>query len=288
MRKIASAIILLLAAQVQAEEVKVQIVHDRSIVRGGIIANLLQDYDKPFILYPYESNYLLYTYTTNINKQAISSYDWANEARKDEVNFQLSLAFPIWRGIIGKNSLFGFSYTQQSWWQMSNANESSPFRETNYEPQAFLSWAIDYSIDGWKLRDVEVGLNHQSNGKADPTSRSWDRAYVRLMAQKGNWKVDFKPWFLIPNRKNDNLDINKYLGYYRIRIGYIWGESIFSAAGCYNWNTGYGNAELGWSYPITKHVRFYTEVFSGYGESMIDYNHKQTRYGLGVMLNDIF
>lgn len=288
MRKIAGVVALLLAAQVQAEEAKVQVVHDRPAVRGSIIANLLQDHDNPFILYPYESNYLLYTYTTNINKQAISSYDWAKEARKDEVNFQLSLAFPIWRGIMGENSLLGVSYTQQSWWQMSNADESSPFRETNYEPQIFLGWATDYSLGGWTLRDVEVGLNHQSNGKADPTSRSWDRAYMRLMAQNGNWKVDLKPWFLIPDRKDDNPDITKYLGYYRVRVGYVWGDSIFSVAGHYNWNSGYGNAELGWSYPITKHVRFYTKVFSGYGESMIDYNHRQTRYGVGVMLNDIF
>ena len=40
----------------------------------------------------------------------------------------------------------------------------------------------------------------------------------------------------------------------------------------YNWNTGYGGAELGLSYPITKHVRLYTQVYSGYGESLIDYN----------------
>ncbi|MFN6887035.1 phospholipase A, partial [Proteus mirabilis] len=46
-------------------------------------------------------------------------------------------------------------------------------------------------------------------------------------------------------------------------------------------------AELGWSYPITKHVRFYTQLFSGYGESMIDYNFRQTRIGVGVILNDM-
>lgn len=107
MRKMVGVVALLLAAQVQAEEAKVQVIHDRPAVRGSIIANLLQDHDNPFILYPYESNYLLYTYTTNINKQAIGSYDWAREARKDEVNFQLSLAFPLWRVIMGDNALLG-------------------------------------------------------------------------------------------------------------------------------------------------------------------------------------
>ncbi|MDM8926578.1 phospholipase A, partial [Escherichia coli] len=47
-------------------------------------------------------------------------------------------------------------------------------------------------------------------------------------------------------------------------------------------------AELGLSYPITKHVRLYTQVYSGYGESLIDYNFNQTRVGVGVMLNDLF
>ncbi|WP_176491915.1 phospholipase A, partial [Salmonella enterica] len=53
-------------------------------------------------------------------------------------------------------------------------------------------------------------------------------------------------------------------------------------------NTGYGGAEVGLSYPVTKHVRLYTQVYSGYGESLIDYNFNQTRVGVGVMLNDIF
>ena len=75
--------------------------------------------------------------TSDLNKEAIRSYDWAENARKDEVKYQLSLAFPFWRGILGPNSVLGASYTQKSRWQLSNSGESSPFRETNYEPQLF-------------------------------------------------------------------------------------------------------------------------------------------------------
>jgi phospholipase A1 len=74
------------------------------------------------------------------------------------VKFQLSLAFPFWRGILGPNSVLGASYTQKSWWQLSNSGESSPFRETNYEPQLFLGFATDYEFAGWTLRDVEWAL----------------------------------------------------------------------------------------------------------------------------------
>lgn len=172
-------------------------------------------------------------------------------------------------------------------WQLSNSEESSPFRETNYEPQLFLGFATDYRFAGWTLRDVEMGYNHDSNGRSDPTSRSWNRLYTRLMAENGNWLVEVKPWYVVGNT-DDNPDITKYMGYYQLKIGYHLGDAVLSAKGQYNWNTGYGGAELGLSYPITKHVRLYTQVYSGYGESLIDYNFNQTRVGVGVMLNDLF
>lgn len=138
--------VFMLPMAVYAQEATVKEVHDAPAVRGSIIANMLQEHDNPFTLYPYDTNYLIYTQTSDLNKEAIASYDWAENARKDEVKFQLSLAFPLWRGILGPNSVLGASYTQKSWWQLSNSEESSPFRETNYEPQLFLGFATDYRL----------------------------------------------------------------------------------------------------------------------------------------------
>ena len=280
--------LLAVPAAVQAEEATIKQVHDKPQVKGSIIANILVEHDNPFTLYPYDTNYLLYTETSDVNKEAIQSYSWADDARKDEVKFQLSLAFPIIRGIAGDNSVLGMSYTQRAWWQAFNRSASSPFRETNYEPQLFVGWATDYQWGDWTLRDIETGFNHQSNGRSDPTSRSWNRVYARLMAQNGNFQAQIKPWYRIPesSSKDDNPDITKYMGYYEAQVGYEWGESVFTAKGHYNWNTGYGGGELGWSYPMTKTLRFYTQLYSGYGESMIDYNFNQTRFGVGIMLND--
>lgn len=258
-------------------------------IRGSIISHMLQNYDESFTFYAYDTNYVLYTYSGDINKEAIQSYSWAHEANKDELKFQLSLAFPIWKGIAGKNSLLGASYTQRAWWQISNYDESAPFRETNYEPQIFIGWATDIQFAGWTLRDIEAGFNHQSNGREEPTSRSWDRLYLRLMAQRDNWQVEVKPWFRLSEGKeqDDNPDINKYMGYYRLKVAYAPGQSVFSVESHYNWNSGFGGVQMGFSYPITSHLRFYAQVFSGYGESLIDYNFKQTRLGIGVMLNDV-
>lgn len=92
---------------VYAQEATVKEIHDAPAVQGSIIANMLQVHDNPFTLYPYDTNYLIYTNTSDLNKEAISSYNWSENARKDEVKFQLSLAFPFWRGIVGPNSVLG-------------------------------------------------------------------------------------------------------------------------------------------------------------------------------------
>ncbi len=93
-------------------------------------------------------------------------------------------------------------------WQLSNSDESSPFRETNYEPQLFLGFATDYNFAGWTLRDVEMGYNHDSNGRSDPTSRSWNRLYTRLMAENGNWLVEVKPWYVVGNTDDNRTSPN--------------------------------------------------------------------------------
>lgn len=112
LRGLLPATLLPLAAY--AQEATIKEVHDAPAVRGSIIANMLQEHDNPFTLYPYDTNYLIYTNTSDLNKEAISTYNWSENARKDEVKFQLSTAFPLWRGILGPNSVLGASYTQKS------------------------------------------------------------------------------------------------------------------------------------------------------------------------------
>ncbi|XOO20725.1 phospholipase A [Edwardsiella ictaluri] len=282
----AGLVLLPLTAQADGESGATQALQHNE----GVIANMLRHYDNPFTLYPYATNYVLYTQTSDINKEAISSYDWGDQAKKNEIKFQISLAFPIWRGIAGDNSVLGAAYTQQSWWQAFNRSESSPFRETNYEPRLFLGWATDYPLfGGWVLRDIEAGGVHQSNGRADPDLAQLEPCLYPLSGAEREFSGSADAVYRIPESpsKDDNPDITKYMGYYEAEMGYRLGESVFSLRGRYNWNSGYGAAELGWSYPLTRHVRFYTQLFSGYGESLIDYNFRQTRFGVGVMLNDI-
>ncbi len=94
--------VFMLPMAVYAQEATVKEVHDAPAVRGSIIANMLQEHDNPFTLYPYDTNYIIYTQTSDLNKEAIASYDWAENARKDEVKFQLSWRFRCGVGFWGQ------------------------------------------------------------------------------------------------------------------------------------------------------------------------------------------
>lgn len=243
--------------------------------------------DDFFGLMAYDQNYVMYSISNR-------NYGYDNkDMRQDEVKYQISLALPIWKNILGNNTVLAATYTQHSWFQMLNTKESSPFRETNYEPQLFLAWAKKYDLPfGWTINDIEIGLNHESNGRSEEgkKSRSWNRLYSRISANKDNWILEFKPWWRIHEnaKDDDNPDITKYRGHFDLTLGYRLDKHQFKVSGHYNPKYNKGGLEATYTYPITKYLRFYTQYYSGYGESLIDYNKNIKRFGIGVSLNNVF
>ena len=253
----------------------------------GRIESLLVRPTGDFIgLTAYEQNYLMETYSNG------NYYD-AKDMKHDEVKFQISVALPIWRDIFGEKSVLAGSYTQRSWFQLSNVSQSSPFRETNYEPSLFLGWSTQKALPwGWTLQDWETGFVHESNGRSDyeMKSRSWNRLYARASATKDNWIIEIKPWWRIPEKadKDDNPDISKYRGYFDLSLGYRSdsGHQI-KVKGHYSLKNR-GGVEVSYSYPLTEHISLYTQYYGGYGESLLDHNRKIQRIGVGISLNNVF
>jgi phospholipase A1 len=71
-------------------------------------------------------------------------------------------------------------YTQSSRWQLYNKKESRPLRESDYEPEAMLVFGTRYRAFGWDGRLLGIGIDHPSNGRSDPYSRSWNRIVANV------------------------------------------------------------------------------------------------------------
>lgn len=257
-------------------------------------------------LIPHRQSYLLVRRTDNVNQQPASpavrnsifmffdSDDPISEAL--EAKFQLSFKADIGSqkdiSFLGLKTLrLWGAYTQQSSWQMFNTRNSSPFRETNYEPELIATFGTG-STSGLKL--VNLGLAHQSNGQHLPESRSWNRLYLQGGWEWGNTSVMARGWWRIPENslKDENPDIVDYVG--RADLVARWEPADKSQAVAIllrnnlNLANNRGFMQADWSMPVAlgNSARLHAQLTSGFGESLIDYNHRQTTLGFGFSFRE--
>jgi phospholipase A1 len=207
-----------------------------------------------------------------------------------EAQFQISFKTKVWEAPLGPNSALWTGYTQSSRWQVYNDSLSRPFRETNYEPEAMLVFeTTPYRVLGLDLRTASVGINHQSNGRSLPLSRSWNRVIGQVGLERDDWMVLVRPWWRIPEQsaKDDNPAIQDYLGRGEFVLAKRFGGQVWSVVARHSFRGGdrsRGSVRLDWSLPISGYLKAHLQIFSGYGESLVDYNHRQTTVGVGASL----
>lgn len=243
---------------------------------------------QPFVLTAHKPNYLLpYTYNEYPNQTV---YDPTIDGQFDntEIKFQFSTKFPITDELFGDRSTLYFAYTNLSLWQAYNSDVSKPFRETNHEPELFVSFLTDWEFFGISNRLIQVGISHQSNGRSGDGSRSWNRVYADIILQKDDFYLSIKPWMRIePGGDDDNPDILDYMGYGELRFGYATGKHTVSMMLRNQFRSqNQGAIELNYSYPMSRRVKWFFQYFDGYGESLIDYNARVRRYGIGIAMTD--
>lgn len=238
---------------------------------------------------PHRDNYLLpLNYSTSANDGPFK--DFTPEGLKSqhaELAYQLSFKMKMLEQIAQTPLDLWFAYTQQSYWQAYNRAASSPFRETNYQPELMLVTPLNLELDRYTVRYLNLGLVHQSNGQASTLSRSWNRVYLEMGAERDELGLTLRLWQRLDTARpdNDNIDIIDYMGHGELRIVYRLGGQELSLLARHNFSTNHGAVQLGWAFPLSANLKGYMQLFSGYGQSLIDYNYAQKSLGAGFLVN---
>lgn len=259
-----------------------------------------QDKRGTFNFKTYRPNFLLPVhYTSSINRLPASptrpSTGERNEYKPIEAKLQVSLRTKIAENLLLPGADVWFGYTQQSLWQVWNRKESAPFRNTDFEPELIYVVPVPEGLrplpHGWSWRMAQLGLAHQSNGQSEPLSRSWNRVYLAAGLEKGDVSVYARLHKRLSEDAddNDNPDLTSYVGRGDIAVAWVPGRATASL----RWRTNLrafrrGSWQFDWTYPVDSGkpdgLRWYVQAFTGYGETLLDYNHAQTSFGMGLTL----
>lgn len=207
-----------------------------------------------------------------------------------EVKFQISFKTKVIQSFLfGKGDIW-VAYTQVAHWQVYNKELSRPFRELNYEPELMAVYPIDFKFLGFQSKMLSLSFNHQSNGRQDPISRSWNRLMFQIAFERDNFQVYIKPWLRLDGggEDDDNPKITEYTGRAEATVIYKKNGTSISAlvTNSLSLNDNRGSLQLNYLFPIKNNLRAHLQLFTGYGESLIDYNHYQSTASIGLSFVD--
>lgn len=294
--RIASVSLLMLSLNAVAEEKAPKLdltapdlssndVIDKRVKKENIVE------DNPFAITFYKQNYVLpYYYTGSpYNRIYVNQIPAGERIKNAEVKFQLSLKVPVWKKIFNSNSSLYFGYTQLSYWQAYNKNAF--FRESDFQPEFFITNQLSIPIiKDWKISAINIGAVHESNGFGDQLERSWNRVYLDIETTTENAMIRLKPWYVFQDStyKKFNPDMANYLGYGELTLAYKFYKQVVTLQTHSLLEQGGRRATFlaSYSFPLTPHLNGFVQAFSGYGQSLIEYNHHTNSIGLGIALSN--
>ena len=255
-----------------------------------------QDKRGVFNFVGYRANYVLPVHlTSRINRAPQSPNQPVVELpnyKREEAKFQLSLRTKLAQDVLLPGGDLWAAFTQQAMWQIWNGKDSKPFRNADYEPELIYVVPTPESVRqlpfGWQWRYTQLGLAHQSNGQSDPLSRSWNRVNLVAGFERGDWSLITR--FLKRMKEGPETDNNPDLVGFRGRGEFQlnWAHQKHTAQLLYRTtlkDAKYGALQFEWTYPVFSDqpngLRWYVQVFRGYGETLTDYNFRQTSVGAG-------
>lgn len=255
----------------------------------------------PFVITPHKRNYiLLATVSDDINQNAYADFAgsaWQGNLSDTEAKFQLSIKVPLsFNHLLRENDGLFLGFTLQAWWQVYSEKISKPFRETNYQPEIFYLFPLNWQPKMGGNTALVFGLEHESNGRSLPLSRSWNRFYSAFLFEIDNFVLNIRPWWRLPERQktsptdvkgDDNPDIENYMGHFQFTLAHKWKRYETAVMTRRNFRHDKGAFEISFTFPLWGKLRGYAQYFNGYGESLVDYNYRQQRFGIGFALTGL-
>jgi phospholipase A1 len=253
------------------------------------------------VLLAHKRNYILpLTYANQPNNDVfdVGSRDIDQSLDNLEFQFQLSIKAPLSQDLFTETDALFVGFTVRSFWQAYNNDLSAPFRETNYEPEIFWVTPVPWEILGGDASLFALGLSHQSNGRSQLFSRSWNRLYGSVIWERSRFVFQFKAWWRIPEddkddpldpKGDDNPDIEDFLGNFEFTTAYRKHDQEVSVMLRNNLDSddNHGAIQIDWTFPMQRRFRGYLQLFNGYGESLIDYDAHIERISIGILLSDL-
>jgi phospholipase A1 len=149
--------------------------------------------------------------------------------------------------------------------------------------------------DDWFRLDLQGGAQHESNGKGGIDSRSLNIAYFKptlTLGKSGSLQLSLAPrvWTYLGDL-SDNPDMKDYRGYADLRAVLGWSKGVqLSALGRLGDDASHGSLQLDLTYPMMKllsgsfSVYLHAQYFTGYGESLLLYDRRETSFRVGFSL----
>lgn len=243
----------------------------------------------PQKLVPYHTNFLLPAYYVQTPKEMFYQQQNPNidSISHIEMKFQFSVKYPVFTNILHGNNTLYVAYSQLSYWQAYQ--DSAFFRESNYLPETFMRFYSDTSIFGWRCSKTDVGFIHESNGMGGVAERSWNRLFFRQRLDKEDWSLTLSVWYRMPwlaslGIHEYNANITDYMGHTSLGIKKHMGRQTFSLELRNQLDSGFskGAEWLTWSYLLKENISLFIQAFSGYGQSLGEYDHYTNSIGIGV------
>ncbi len=177
---------------------------------------------------------------------------------------------------------------------------SRPIVDLNYMPE-FFYW-FDFGPNSFF--NFKFGYKHNSNGIGGEivyNSRATNQLYIEPIFYALNRNLEIRSRVFIPWDLSDNIDIIDLIGVFELNINYryVFGEKSKYGIGIENnlflrkglnldmsklsleWNLSVGPFFIGKSFiPLS----IVSQIFFGYGETLIFYNQDYLKWRLGLLL----